>query len=273
MTTLESFSLKKSQTDTSFAQQLYFQTISNPSNCESELVYRLAMTLFANKNPLLMENKYQHLQKILESATDLCHISTSCHAIRVLNNQFKKEPRILRNHVLNLYKVGADTRGDSVLKSLLVSDQQNRSLQHVGLSYYKKNMLPNEYAEKLINYLEANFTDHKAWIELGNIYEENLDFVKATHCYEEILLLQPNDMRIFIKLGQLYFTQGTTPKLEIAKKYFCYVLTNQQDNLRALHGLKNVLEFTPSGGNEKKNSQNRKLKKLVDEKLKEFDAF
>ena len=273
MTSLPSFNLKKSKTDSLFAQALYFNTLKAPSNSQSELIFRLTLTLLADKNSLLLENKYQHLQKLLESATDLCNMSTSCHGIRILIKEFQKEPRILKNHILNLYKVGADVRGDSILKSLLASDQQNKLLQHVGLAYYKKNMLSNEFAEKLVSYLEINFTDHKAWIELASIYEENLDFVKATHCYEEILLLQPNDMRVFVKLGQLYFTQGTTPKLEIAKKYFCFVLTNQQDNLRALHGLKNVLEFTPSGANENKNLQNRKLQKLVQAKLKELDSF
>ena len=273
MTSLTLFDLQKSQNDMSFAKALYFDTLKTPVNCQSELIFRLSLSLFANKNSHLIQNKYQHLQKLLESATDLCNMSTSCHGIRILIKQFQKEPRILKNHILNLYKVGADVRGDSILKSILASDQQNRELQHVGLAYYKKNMLSNEFAEKLISYLEINFTDHKAWIELASLYEENLDFVKATHCYEEILLLQPNDMRIFIKLGQLYFTQGTTPKLEIAKKYFSFVLTNQQDNLRALHGLKNVLEFTPSGSNEKKNSQNKKLQKLVEAKLKELDSF
>jgi tetratricopeptide (TPR) repeat protein len=267
------FNLEKSQTDLSYAEKLYFQTIQQSSNCQSELIYRLALTLFAEGNPLLLDNKYQHLQKLLESANDFYNQNTSTFIMRLLIKQFQNDPKILKHHILNLYKVEANVRGDTMLKNLLGSDLQNRELQHVGLAYYKKNMLQNEYAEQLASYLEKNFTDHNAWVELGNIYEENLDFEKAIHCYEELLLLKPNDMRVFTKLGQLYFTQGTQSKMEIAKKYFCYVLTNQQDNLRALYGLKNVLEFTVETANEKRNSQNRKLKKLVEKKLKELDSF
>lgn len=273
MSLCEQFSLKKSKTDQSYAQDLYFQILRKPSNSQSELTFRLAITLFANDDAQLKENRYQHFQKLLESCTDLFNTNSSSVLIRVLIKQFEKEPRILKHHILNLYKIGDTVRGDSILKSLLSSDQQNRDLQHIGLAFYKKNMLNNEYVEKLVSYLEGNFTDVDAWIELGNLYEKNLDFDKAVHCYEEVLLLKPNDMRVFMKLGQLYFTQGTAPKLEVAKKYFCFVLTNQQDNLRALHGLKNVLEFTPSGNNPKVNNQNKKLKKLVNKKLKEFDLF
>ena len=268
-----SFDLEKSQTTPSYTESLYFKAIQSPSNHQSELIYRLVLTLFAKNNPLVLENKYQHLQKLLESANDLHNLNTSSYIIRALIKHFEKDPRILKHHVLNLYKVGADVRGDSMLKTLLGADQQNRDLQHVGLAYFKKNMLQHEYAKKLADYLEKNFTDVDAWVELGNIYEENLDFDKATHCYEEVLLLKPNDMRVFMKLGQLYFTQGTQSKMEIAKKYFCYVLTIQGDNLRALYGLKNVLEFTVEGANQKRNVQNRKLKKLVEMKIKEFDGF
>jgi tetratricopeptide (TPR) repeat protein len=273
MSLIDQFSLKKTQTDLSYSQNLYFEILRNPTNSQSELVFRLALTLFSEENKHLKENRYQHFQKTLEACTDLFNMSTSSVFIRILIKKFEREPRVLKQHILNLYKIGDDVRGDSILKSLLSSDQQNRDLQHIGLAYYKKNMLNNEYVDKLIEYLEINFTDSKAWIELGNLFERNLDFEKAVKCYEEVLLLNPNDMRLFIKLGQLYFTLGTNAKLEIARKYFCYVLTNQQDNLRALYGLRNVLEFTGNSANPKTNAQNKKLKMLVEKKLKQFDTF
>lgn len=273
MSTLSNFDFKRSESDPKYAQEVYFETIDGKHNCQSELVFRLGVGLFAGGNRHLEANQYQHLHRLLEAASELQNMSVSSRVLHALNRQFQRDPEILRHYILTLYKLGADTHGDSMLKGLLAGDLQNRALQHTGLAYYKKNMLETEYVEELAKYLAKNFTDRAAWVELGNLYEKNLDFERATHCYEEVLLLRPNDLRVFVKLGQLLFTQGSQPKLEIAKKYFCHVLTQRPDDLRALHGLRNVLQFTAKSAHEKKNLQVRKLGKLVDAKLKELDPF
>ena len=270
---INNFDLSKSIKNMNYTEDLYCKVLQTPSNCQSELVLRLAITLFSKNNGLLSENPFQHLNEIMRASSDLYNMSTSRRIIKILNTKFKENPKVFECHIKNLLKASANTQADSFLNHLLEKDLKNEKFNHLKLAYYKKNMTQEEYIDKLIQYLLVNFTDDKVWLELVEMYEVNLDFDKAIFCMEEILLLRPNDARIYIKLAELYFTLGSLPKFEIAKKYFCYVLIHQDDNLRALYGLKNTLEFIEKTSPPKFSGRDKKLLKMVLQKISDLDKF
>ena len=270
---LNQFDLKKSLNDITYTENLYCDVLRTPCNSQSELVMRLAITLFTKNSKLINDNPYQHLKELMDAATDLYNIRTSRKIIAVLNKQFEKNPDVLLKHISNLYKVGANTQADSYLNHLIDGDRQNSALNHLNLAYYKKNMTECEYIDKLVEYLAVNFVDDKVWLELTSYYEKNLDFEKAIFCMEEVLMIRPNDLKIYIKLAELNFTLGSVQKFEISKKYFCYVLTNQEDNLRALYGLQNTLVFTQKMNFDAFSKKDEKLLKLVNKKIMDLDKF
>lgn len=94
---------------------------------------------------------------------------------------------------------------------------------------------------------------------------ELISFERAIYCYEEILLIDPQRFHLYNKLAELHFSVGKVANLNIAKKYFCFLLSINSMALRPLLGLLktcellNVLE---------KNPINAKIVEIVQAKLK-----
>lgn len=266
------FDLKKSQTDETYVENLYCQTLRTPSNYQSELILRLALQLFANDNTLVRTNPYQHLEKMMKESLKMKHLKLTRIAENMLYKNFKEDDKIMVNHLMLLYMAGATTRADAMLEKLKSKDMRSLELAHVKLAYYKSLMTRSEYIEELKEHLQKEFMDADGWLELAQLYEENMDFQNAVFCYEEVLLLKADDIRLYSKLGELYFTLGEAGNWVIAKKYFSHVLLQQADNLRALYGLRNALKFL-NQENEKPSRLDLKLQKQVEKKIKALDRF
>ena len=189
-----------------------------------------------------------------------------------LYKKFDDGPTIMTNHLILLYMAGATAQAESVLEKLRSKDMRNLPLAHARLAHFKSLMTRAEYMEELKDHLKMEFMDAEAWLELIELYESNLDFKNAVFCLEEVLLLRSGDIRLYLKLGELYFTLGSPGNWVISKKYFSHVLLQQSDNLRALYGLKNTLKFLIEG-NEKPSKADLKLQKQVLSRLKALDKF
>lgn len=88
--------------------------------------------------------------------------------------------------------------------------------------------------------LEINGLDPELWIILSKIYESFLNYEYAIHCMEELIIINPENLNYYVKLGELLYSTKTQENLEIAKKYFSFVIL-KESNLRALYGLKQTL--------------------------------
>ena len=51
-----------------------------------------------------------------------------------------------------------------------------------------------------------------------------ISFKYAIYCYEEILLTNPNELYLYQKLGELYFSLGKDENFKVALHYFCLLL-------------------------------------------------
>ena len=47
-----------------------------------------------------------------------------------------------------------------------------------------------------------------SWLELGNVYLAQCDYLAASHCFEELILLNPECANYHNKLADVYYTIG-----------------------------------------------------------------
>ena len=74
-------------------------------------------------------------------------------------------------------------------------------------------------------------------MELGDFYTEKGHFLRALFCYEEVVMLAPENHYYFLRLAELYYTDGGKQNIQVAVKYFSYVISKNPQNPRALWGL------------------------------------
>ena len=92
-----------------------------------------------------------------------------------------------------------------------------------------------------------------------------ISFERAIYCYEEVLLIDPQRFHLYNKLAELHFSVGKAANLNIAKKYFCFLLSINAMALRPLMGLLKTCELLNVI---EKNPLNAKIVEIVQAKLK-----
>ena len=97
------------------------------------------------------------------------------------------------------------------------------------------------YLEKCINelnlYLETFQDDVEVWEELTDIYLSIQHFAQAAYCYEEVLLLTPENFWVVLKYGEIVYSVGGLEKLILARKYFIEALVLNPKCVRAMWAL------------------------------------
>lgn len=104
-----------------------------------------------------------------------------------------------------------------------------------------------EAMEAINTYLSYHQGDAAAWYELSNLCMNVANYQGATYCYEELVLMQPQDASLHCKLGELYVTSArgggsTLAAFLLARKHIALSLdlsgnVASQQNLRALYAL------------------------------------
>lgn len=169
-----------------------------------------------------------------------------------------------------LYKVGQENKADSFVDELLGKNLNDRETKKVKIAYQKSKFNTKEYVDLLVSYLEENYDDSEAWLELAITYEKLLNFDRALYCYEEMLLLNPENLALYLKLAELNYTIGKLENLKVARQYFCFLLNINDKGLRCLWGLLNTCQRLIEV--ERSNDNNKTIVTLVEEKLSKIYA-
>ena len=131
-------------------------------------------------------------------------------------------------------------RFEDALKSydeLIRSDESNAihyKRKVAILIAQRKNL---EAIRELTEYLKKFMNDQEAWLELSDLYIQELEYTKAAFCIEELILTNPNNHLYFQKYAEIQYTINTTESHELARSYFSQALKLNQGNVRALFGL------------------------------------
>lgn len=131
-----------------------------------------------------------------------------------------------------------------------------------------------EAMEALNDYISYHQGDAAGWYEMSNLCLSIGDYKGATYCYEELVLIQPQDASLHCKLGELYVTRGGVQNLSLARKHIAQSLelSSPSHNLRALYALVDAtsayLEETSSSARKKREHVEEKDVEVAEELLK-----
>ncbi|KAJ3163123.1 ER membrane complex subunit 2 [Geranomyces michiganensis] len=162
--------------------------------------------------------------------------SASAH-LSVIESQFSFNDslRVQRLHGLLAEANGDFARAVEIYTAALEKDETNvlihKRLVAVLVSQGKR----AEAIEKLLTYVDAFMQDVEGWTELAALYLEENMLPQAQFCFEELLLLRPQNHLYHVRYADVLYTGG---KYELAVKHYCAALELCKDNVRALYGLK-----------------------------------
>lgn len=181
-----------------------------------------------------------------------------------LYKNFGRENRIIRNYIKILQNLKQKEKVEKFQEELLKQNLNDTILIKSDLAYKKQSLSKKEYVKLLTEYLKKNWEDFDTWLELGEIYENNQNFKNAIYCYEEILLINPKKFELYQKLGELHFSLGKLENFIIARKYFCFLLSLNQDCYRTIYALGIVCQFLSL---KEKNIVNKKILGICNKRL------
>ncbi|KAF9290745.1 ER membrane complex subunit 2 [Mortierella alpina] len=155
--------------------------------------------------------------------------------IQALEDKFPGSARVRRLHGMQLEAAGKLTEAGEIYKAILNEDETNVLAAKRQVMLLRAMGLPSEAIGALVKYLDINYTDFEGWLQLANLYLDELMYAQAAFCMEEVLMLQPQNHIFHLKYAEILYTQENIP---LALKQFCRVVELCKDHVRGLYGIK-----------------------------------
>ncbi|KAJ3178953.1 ER membrane complex subunit 2 [Geranomyces variabilis] len=162
--------------------------------------------------------------------------AASAH-LSVIEKQFSfdESVRVQRLHGLLAEAHGDFARAVEIYSAALEKDETNVLIYKRVVAVLVSQGKRAEAIEKLVAYVDAFMQDVEGWTELAALYLEENMLPQAQFCFEELLLLRPQNHLYHVRYAEVLYTGG---KFELAIKHYCAALELCKDNVRALYGLK-----------------------------------
>ncbi|KAI9204338.1 uncharacterized protein BJ171DRAFT_505526 [Polychytrium aggregatum] len=107
---------------------------------------------------------------------------------------------------------------------------------HKRIAALAKAQNQNQNAIKsLIQYLDTFSADVEAWVELAALYTVEGMFQQAGFCYEELIVLRPDNIMFHLRYADVLYT---LQRYDVSLKYYCAALELCRDTVRALYGIR-----------------------------------
>jgi tetratricopeptide (TPR) repeat protein len=222
----------------------------------------------------LAYEKYYYIEKLYYMCLELKLIDYAKRQLKEIVNEFtQSEPKVKRMIAL-IKEVDSKEDIDSALniyKSLIKSNQEDRSSIKRYLALYKAQLdleSLKKYTEFWNEYLKVYMDDIEAWYELCDVYLFTNNYNKAIFCLEEILLHQPHNYKVYIKLGDVLSTMNNSEAAIMAIKYYSQSVLIKPTP-RALWGLVYTINIVKRVNKDLDEKQTN-LVKIAEKKLKEL---
>lgn len=86
----------------------------------------------------------------------------------------------------------------------------------------------------LVDYLDVMAQDTEGWSQLAKLYLYESMYSRAAFCYEELMVIIPQNHVLFSRYADVVYTLG---RPDLAIRYYCKSLSLYPDYLRALYGI------------------------------------
>lgn len=124
----------------------------------------------------------------------------------------KKFPNSVRvKRLLGMMKEaeGNYTEALEIYGTLLTQNPSNILIMKRKVCVYKAKGEQNNVITELNAILKQYPAEAASWLELGEIYVSICSYEDAAHCFEELVLLDPNNSAYHCNLAEVYYTLGS----------------------------------------------------------------
>ena len=97
-----------------------------------------------------------------------------------------------------------------------------QTVQKRVVAVYRAQGRTDDAINELNEYLATFINDNEAWMQLGELYLSQLDYARAAHCYEELLVAQPMNAQFAVRYADVRYTQGGLDNVDAARTYFVH---------------------------------------------------
>lgn len=221
----------------------------------------------------LGSEKWTVYEQVCIAALDLCpakmKLVNTC--IQQLSEQFPASRRVF---MLEGLKFEYQDKWDDALdmyEQVIGYEPTFPSPYKRKVAIYKAQNKINEAVNELNKYLGTFGCDHESWMELADLYINNMNYKQALFCVEELLLQHPYNHMYHQKYADILFTIGGKENLEISCKYYCKAVELSPSNVRALFGVQLAASTLSSIGrlSSKAKSDNQTLAAWAGDKIED----
>ncbi|EPX75134.1 TPR repeat protein Oca3/ER membrane protein complex Ecm2 [Schizosaccharomyces octosporus yFS286] len=207
------------------------------------------LKIFEEQESAAKLDKYEDLlwdvyQKVFVAALIVKEDTLAKKCWNRLNDRFNKSPRV--DGLYGMYLEATSTFEDalSYYNQKIFEDPTNTIIHKRKLSLLRSVGKTKECMNGLIEYVDTFYTDIEAWAELADLYFSVEAYQKAAFCYEEMLLLQPYEPRIFAKLADAHFVMGKSNNIHlwISLKHYCRAVEISEAYFHAWYGIQQCCE-------------------------------
>jgi len=204
-----------------------------------ELTFAVANCLVSDHKSKLGDAAWDIIEKLFLAAAQLGEAEVANNCVAMLEKQFTIDSvRVGRLEAMRMELEGDNKEALEAYKEIIKKDPANSFvLKRIAALHRSEGDLAAAIAA-LDNYLKLYYSDETAWLELADVYVASEKYDMAQFCYEELVLLAPQNYVYHLSLAEVAFTRGQRENIATARNYYAQALElKPENNLRALYGL------------------------------------
>lgn len=196
-------------------------------------------------------------EQVFLAALDICRYDLSRLCLTKLYKRFPQSMRVKKLQGIQHEAFGEYDEALTLYEEIEKEDPTNAAARKRKTAVFKAQGQINDAIKSLTEYLKTFMADAEAWMELADLYTEELEYGKAAYCMEELILQQPFNHLFHQRYAEIRYTQGGMENFEHAKQHFAQaVYLSHHSNIRALYGLMLTSNQLVSGKSEKERKKN-----------------
>jgi tetratricopeptide (TPR) repeat protein len=241
----------------------------------SEVVSKHGLALLnKHKSAMKQDELWLVHEQVATACLDTGDIDSAKELILKLDKRF---PKSLRVAVLKgqLFECVEDyEKAEEIYSQILEENEAHQGAMKRRCCVAKAQGEEKKAIGLLKKYLDVFVTDAEAWEELASLYVTNQMTKQASFCYEELILIQPQNPSYHLKYADLLFGLSSSSNQQLAHQaigYYSVVL--DLTNGCSVHAMYGILACADSiksqgrGQQQKLSEKEAKLVEKVSEKL------
>ena len=204
---------------------------------KSEEVVELGERLLRKYSSKLKDELWLVCEQVHIAALDIGRYEVAEMCLDKLFSNFPDSSRVKKLHGMMYEAQGDYDKAKDIYDELENEDPTNAAIKKRKIAILKhKNR--EQAVKHLTIYLQTFAADQDAWMELADLYIEQMEYSKAAFCLEELILSNAFNHIYHQRYAEIKYTQGGEENIKLARQYFAQaVKLSSNSNVRALYGL------------------------------------